>query len=82
VTAFNRRLFSAIAVLGLVGVAGCGGDNDADSKKLGTNAGDPGPANPDSKPAVQVAPPTSQADRARTEGAQQQGKKSGYTGGK
>jgi len=65
VTAFYRRLFSAVAVVGLVGVTGCGPDNEGEAKKLEAKAGDPGKPNPDSVRKDVPPIPTSSEERAK-----------------
>ena len=44
--AFTRGLCAAVVGLGLLGVAGCGPDNEAEGVKLGQAAGNPGAENP------------------------------------
>ena len=38
---FNRRLFSALVTVGMLGVVGCGPDNEAEGQKLARQAGRP-----------------------------------------
>jgi hypothetical protein len=46
VKAFTSGLCAAVLGLGLIGVAGCGPDNEAEGVKLGKEAGNPGAENP------------------------------------
>ena len=44
--AFTRGLCAAVVGMGLIGVAGCGPDNESEGEKLGKAAGNPGAENP------------------------------------
>lgn len=59
--AFTGGLCAAVVGLGLLGVAGCGPDNEAEGVKLGKAAGDPGPGNPNAAK-VEARPVTTQED--------------------
>jgi hypothetical protein len=61
VKAFTRGMFAAVVGLGLLGVAGCGPDNEAEGVKLGKAAGDPGPENPKATK-VEAKPVNSQVE--------------------
>jgi hypothetical protein len=79
VKAFTRGLCAAVVSVGMVGVAGCGTDNEAEGQKLGQAAGNPGPENPKAaKPDGQ--PVTSQVDAY--ERSQKAMKNSAYPGQK
>lgn len=60
---FNRRLFSALVTVGMLGVVGCGPDNEAEGQKLAPKLGDPGKSTAKAPTEVQ-APPKTNADRA------------------
>lgn len=83
-TAFNRRLFASLVIVGMLGFAGCGPDNETEGQKLATKAGDPGKANPGSLPEVKQTPPRTSAERAQRgpSGTQEQLGKQGYPGTK
>jgi hypothetical protein len=84
VKAFNRRLFAALVMAGMLGFAGCGPDNETEGQKLSTKLGDPGKVNPDVVPKDKVTPPSTSADRAKVgpTGTQKQMEKGGYPTGK
>jgi hypothetical protein len=79
VKAFNRKMFASFLMVGMLGFAGCGPDNETDGQKLSTKIGDPGKANPDSVPKDQKALPKTAADRA-AQGPQGTQQSSGYPG--
>jgi hypothetical protein len=56
VKSFTRGLGIAVLGLGLLGVAGCGPDNEAEATKLAKDTPDPGPANPKAIPDKSAAP--------------------------
>jgi hypothetical protein len=58
---FTRKLGAALMVIGMLGLAGCGPDNETEAQNLGKKLGDPGPANPNA-PVVEAKPVTSQLD--------------------
>jgi hypothetical protein len=52
VKAFTRRsclAFASVGILGILGVAGCGPDNEAEGQKLNKSLGDPGKPEPNQK---------------------------------
>jgi hypothetical protein len=62
VKAFTRALCLAFAMIGMLGVVGCGPDNEAEGTKASQKLGDPGaPAAGSTKV---VTPPKSNQDRA------------------
>ncbi len=77
-------LLSVVLILGLMGVAGCGADNETEADKLAKGLGDPGAVNPKAVGAERSAPPTSQAEfkeRADAQAKKNFGPGSGYPGG-
>jgi hypothetical protein len=63
----------------MLGLAGCGPDNETEGQKLGTQSGDPGKVNPDAIPKDKVTPPRTNKERESRgpSGTQEQMKKSG-----
>ncbi len=59
--AFIRAFCFALAIVGFVGVTGCGPDNEAEGQKLGKSLGDPGAPDPKVKKET-VAPPQTEMD--------------------
>jgi hypothetical protein len=65
VNLFTRGLSIALCGVGLLGVVGCGEDNQTEAQKLAKTAGDPGPANPKSIPTQASAGSGTEADRVK-----------------
>jgi len=64
VKAFNRRLFGAFVIVGMLGFAGCGPDNETEGSKLATKAGDPGKPAEGSIPKEKTTSPANDKERA------------------
>jgi hypothetical protein len=64
VKAFNRILFASFVMVGMLGFAGCGPDNESEGSKLSTKAGDPGKPAEGSIPTVKQDPPRTDKERA------------------
>jgi hypothetical protein len=62
VKAFTRALCLATVMMGMLGVIGCGPDNEAEGKKASAALGDPGPAKEGTGKTITV--PKNNADRA------------------
>ncbi len=60
--AFTRALCLAFAMIGMLGVVGCGPDNEAEGTKASKSLGDPGA--PKEGTTKIVTPPKSSQDRA------------------
>ncbi len=60
--AFTRALCLAFAMIGMLGVVGCGPDNEAEGTKASQKLGDPGA--PKEGTTKIVTPPKSNQDRA------------------
>jgi len=77
-------LIVALFSLGLLGVTGCGPDNETEAQKLAKTAGDPGAVNPKGLPETKQAPVTTQEEfhKQAMEGQQKTFKAGGYPGGK
>jgi hypothetical protein len=66
VKAFTRGLCWALVSLSLIGMTGCGSDNESEAEKLSKEMGDPGAANPKGLPAdIKEGPPGSMEDVKR-----------------
>jgi len=66
VKAFNWRFFAPLViVVGMLGFAGCGPDNESEGQKLSTKLGDPGKAAEGSTPKEKGPDVVNQADRAK-----------------
>jgi hypothetical protein len=63
VKAFTRKLCLAFVTMGMLGVTGCGPDNEAEGQKASAKLGDPGKADPKSLPETKIVPPKSNAER-------------------
>jgi hypothetical protein len=63
VKAFSRKLCLAFVTIGMLGVTGCGPDNEAEGQKLSSKLGDPGKPDPKSLPDKPIVQPKSNADR-------------------
>jgi hypothetical protein len=63
VKAFNRRLFSALVTMGMLGVTGCGADNEAEGEKLAKKEPDPGKPAAGSTPEKPAFQPKTNAER-------------------
>jgi len=83
VKSFTRGLGLALLILGMLGVTGCGPDNDTEALKAQKVEKDPGPINPK---AVATNPPvqaqTQQQQYEQSQKLNTQGKASGYPGAK
>ncbi len=77
---FTRGLSVAVFSLGLLGVTGCGTDNDTEAEKLSKSIGDPGAANPKAKATNQPIPKTREEAGKQTLETQSQGKGKEYKG--
>jgi len=66
-------------MVGMMGFAGCGPDNEAEGQKLSGKIGDPGKVNPDAIPTEKKTPPRTSKDRESQgpQGTQEQMKKGG-----
>ena len=62
--AFNRRVFASFVMVGMLGFAGCGPDNESEASKLSAKAGDPGKPAEGSIPKEVQPPPRNDAERA------------------
>jgi hypothetical protein len=62
VKAFTRGLSAVVVSVGLLGVVGCGPENEAEGVKLGKAAGDPGAANPNATKVEAKPVPNSQVE--------------------
>jgi hypothetical protein len=60
VKAFTRSACLALAIVGMLGVSGCGPDNETEGQKLSKDMGDPGP--PGVVPKMEPKPITSQVE--------------------
>jgi len=70
VKGFIRAFCLALVTVGMLGVTGCGPDNEAEGQKLGKSLGDPGTPDPKVKKET-VTPPQTQEDVfKRTQGQQ------------
>jgi len=68
VKAFTRSVCLGLAIVGMMGVSGCGPDNETEGQKLTKDMGDPGP--PGVVPKTEAKPVTSQLDHFnQTQGA-------------
>jgi len=83
VKSFTRGLGLALLSLGMLGVTGCGPDNETEALKAQKAEKDPGPMNP--KAVATTPPPQAQTQKEQYERQQQQSsqsKSSGYPGAK
>jgi len=64
VRSFTRGLGVALFSLGLLGVIGCGTENEGEAARLAKTAGDPGAPNPKAK-ADDLPPPKTQEEQAQ-----------------
>jgi hypothetical protein len=60
VKAFTRSACLALAIVGMLGVSGCGPDNETEGQKLTKDMGDPGP--PGVVPKIERKATTTQAE--------------------
>jgi len=81
VNSFTRGLSIALCCVGLLGVTGCGADNETEGEKLANAAGDPGPPNPNSKP-VTISPGSGTEDGRAKAMLENQKNMPGYPGTK
>jgi len=65
VKAFTRVLCLAFVVVGMLGVAGCGPDNEAEGQKANAKLGDPGKMNEGTGKTVAPPPKTNEERGAR-----------------
>jgi hypothetical protein len=65
VKAFNRILFASFVMVGMMGFAGCGPDNETEGSKLAAKAGDPGKPAEGSTSTSTQAPPRTDKERAQ-----------------
>jgi len=81
---FMRGLSAPLLCVGMLGMLGCGTDNDTEADRLAKTIGDPGAPDPKGKPATTEAPPTSQEEFYKRQQKQQEDtfKKGGYPGKK
>jgi len=85
VKCFMRGLGASLLCMFLLGVLGCGPDNETEAQRLTKSIGDPGAPDPKGVPAVKdAAPPTDQAEFYKRQMQQQSDtfKKGGYPGAK
>jgi len=82
VKAFIRAFCLALVTVGVLGVTGCGPDNETEVQKLAPKVGDPGKPNAGSMPEKTEAPPKTAAERAKRgpQGGQKALQQSGYPG--
>jgi len=59
---FMRGLSAPLLCLGMLGVLGCGADNETEADKLAKTAGDPGKPDPKGVPATIEASPKTQKE--------------------
>src|SRR5271165_2004405 len=71
VKAFIRTLFLAFVTMSLLGVTGCGVDNETEAQKLGSKSGDPGKPNPGSLNKEDIPPPKGREEAAKRQKEQQ-----------
>lgn len=77
--AFIRAFCFAVAIVGFLGVTGCGPDNEAEGQKLGKSLGDPGAPDPKVKKET-VTPPLTEQDVFKRSQGQQDAMKSATPG--
>jgi len=63
VKAFLRRLCLAFVAIGMLGVAGCGADNESEATKANAKLGKADAPDPNSLPKETIVVPKSNADR-------------------
>ncbi len=61
--AFTRKLCLALVTMGLLGVTGCGADNEADGKAASQKLGDAGKPDPNAKVVQGTTPPKTNEGR-------------------
>jgi hypothetical protein len=83
---FLRGVSATVLCVGMLGVLGCGPDNDTEGQQLAKSAGDPGKPNPAGIPApAKALPPARSQSEAFERSKQQQRdmyKQGGYPGTK
>jgi len=80
---FMRGLTVPLLCVGMLGVLGCGTDNQTEADKLAKSIGDPGKPDPKGMPAAIEPPPKSQAEAYERQKQQQaETFKGGYGGAK
>jgi hypothetical protein len=63
VKAFTRKLGLAFVAIGMLGVTGCGADNESEGAKANTNLGKATAPDPNALPKETIVPPKSNNDR-------------------
>jgi hypothetical protein len=84
VKSFTRGLSVALFSLTLLGLAGCGPDNETEAEKLAKTAGDPGKPDPKGIPTTKLPPAPSYDDfgKRAQESQKDMMKSGGYPGAK
>jgi len=77
VKALTRGLGLGVVTLGMLGVTGCGPDNEAEGQKLAKTAGDPGAPNPKAHAEDTLPPATTREEAGLRQKANQSFKKGG-----
>jgi hypothetical protein len=70
VKAFIRAFCLALVTVGMLGVTGCGPDNETEGQKLGKSLGDPGAPDPSVKAEAAKPPMTQEEVFKRSQGQQ------------
>ena len=80
--AFNKSLFAALVTMGMLGVAGCGAENESEGEKLAKKEADPGKPAAGSIPTKIEAPPRTNAERGQRSAPTGSGAAPNYPGQK